>query len=78
MRNVTPLILVKTGVPLPHAVHFQSPTRVWMIIWVRIPDTRRVPDLMRLGTGMIFYSWVSHIPDLNRDGYEVNIFSTRG
>jgi hypothetical protein len=40
-----------------------------MTIWVRVPDTRRVPDPMDMGTGIIFYPRVSPVPDSNRDGY---------
>jgi hypothetical protein len=34
----------------------------------------RVPNLMELGTEMIFYLQLAHIPDPNRDGYGVDIF----
>jgi hypothetical protein len=46
-----------------------------MAIWVRVPDTRRVPDPIGTGTGTIFYLWVAPVPDLNQDGYETGIFS---
>jgi hypothetical protein len=46
-----------------------------MIIWVRVLDTRRVSDLIGTGKRMIFYPRMSHIPDLNQDGYETGIFS---
>jgi hypothetical protein len=29
-------------------------------------------------TGMVFYPWVTPVPDPNRDGYEMDIFFTRG
>jgi hypothetical protein len=47
-----------------------------MAIWVRVPDTRRVPDPTGMGTGMIFYLWVAPVPDPNREGYEMGIFLT--
>jgi hypothetical protein len=34
-----------------------------MIIRIRVSDIRQVPDPM--GTGTIFYSWVTPVPDLN-------------
>jgi hypothetical protein len=34
-----------------------------MTIWVRVPYTRRVPDPMGMGTGMIFYQWVAPVSD---------------
>jgi hypothetical protein len=46
-----------------------------MTIWVRVHDTRRVPDPTGTGTGTIFYPRVAPIPDLNQDGYETDIFS---
>jgi hypothetical protein len=46
-----------------------------MAIRVRVPDTRRVPDLTGMGTGMIFYLQVAPVPDPNRDVYETGIFS---
>jgi hypothetical protein len=45
-----------------------------MAIRVRVPDTRRVPDPMGMGTGMIFYPWVAPVSDPNRDGYGTDIF----
>jgi hypothetical protein len=36
-----------------------------MIIWVRLPDIRRVSDLMDMNMGMIFYLWVTPVPDPN-------------
>jgi hypothetical protein len=47
---------------------------IGMTIWVRVPDTRRVPDLTGMGARMIFYLRVTPVPDLNRDGYEMCIF----
>jgi hypothetical protein len=47
---------------------------VGMVIWVRITDIRRVSNLMGMGMGTIFYSWVVSVSDLNRDGYETDIF----
>jgi hypothetical protein len=44
-----------------------------MAIWVWVPDTHRVPDLM--GTGTLFYPRVAPVPDLNQDVYETGIFS---
>jgi hypothetical protein len=46
-----------------------------MTIQVRIPNTRRVPDPIGMGTGTIFYSRVAPVPDPNRDGYGTSIFS---
>jgi hypothetical protein len=48
---------------------------VGMAIRVRVPDTCRVPDPTGTGTGTIFYPWVAPVPDPNRDGYEMGIFS---
>jgi hypothetical protein len=48
---------------------------IGMAIWVRVPDTRWVPDLTGTGTGTIFYLWVASVPDPNRDGYVMDIFS---
>jgi hypothetical protein len=50
--------------------------QVGMAIQVWVPDTRQVLD--PTGTGMIFYPQVAPVPDLNQDGYETGIFSTRG
>jgi hypothetical protein len=36
-----------------------------MAIRVWVPGTRRVPNLMGTGMGMIFYPWVAPVPDLN-------------
>jgi hypothetical protein len=43
-------------------------------------DIRRLSDSMGIGMGMgmIVYLWVALVSDLNRDGYETDIFSTRG
>jgi hypothetical protein len=46
-----------------------------MAIWVRILGTHRIPDPTGTGTGMIFYSLVSPVPDLKRDDYEAGIFT---
>jgi hypothetical protein len=46
-----------------------------MAIWVRILGTHRIPDTTGTGTGMIFYSLVSPVPDLKRDDYETGIFT---
>jgi hypothetical protein len=46
---------------------------VGMVIWVRVPDTCLLLDSM--GTGMIFYPRVAPVPDPNRDGYGMSIFS---
>jgi hypothetical protein len=35
----------------------------------------RLPDPMGKDMGIIFYSWVTSVPDLNQDGYMMNIFS---
>jgi hypothetical protein len=43
-----------------------------MAIRVRVPDTRRIPDPMGMGT--IFYPWVAPVPDPNQDGYGTGIF----
>jgi hypothetical protein len=40
-----------------------------MAIRIWVPDTRRVPDPMGTGTGMIFYPWVAPVPDPNQDEY---------
>jgi hypothetical protein len=42
-----------------------------MAIRVWVSDTRRVPDSMGTGMGMIFYPWVAPIPDSRciQDGY---------
>jgi hypothetical protein len=48
-----------------------------MAIRVQLPDTCRVPDLTGTGTETIFYPRVAPVPDLNRDGYGMNIFFTR-
>jgi hypothetical protein len=45
-----------------------------MAIQVRVSDTRRVPDPIGTGTGMIFYPRVAPVPDPNRDGYGTGIF----
>jgi hypothetical protein len=39
-----------------------------------LPDICWLPDLMGIGMEMIFYSWLTPVPDLNRDGYEMSIF----
>jgi hypothetical protein len=49
--------------------------RLGMVIWVRVSDIRRVPNPIGMGMGMIFYSYVAHVPDLNWDGYGTGIFS---
>jgi hypothetical protein len=46
-----------------------------MAIRVRVPGTYRVPDPTGPGTGTIFYPRVAPVPDPNRDGYEIGIFS---
>jgi hypothetical protein len=46
-----------------------------MTIQVRLPDTRRVSDPIDMDTGMIFYLRVAPVPDLNQDGYKMDIFS---
>jgi hypothetical protein len=38
---------------------------VGMAIWVRVSDTRRVPDLMGMGTRMIFCLRVAYVLDPN-------------
>jgi hypothetical protein len=48
---------------------------VGMAIRVRVPDTRRVGDPTGTGTEMIFYPRVAAVPDPNRDGYVMGIFS---
>jgi hypothetical protein len=48
-----------------HIVVVVAQIRVGMAIWVRVPDTRRVPDLTGTGTGMIFYPRVAPVPDPN-------------
>jgi hypothetical protein len=45
-----------------------------MIIWVRVPGTCWVPDLTEADMGMIFYPWVTSVPDLNQDGYGADVF----
>jgi hypothetical protein len=49
--------------------------RIGMTIWVRVPDTCRVPDPTGMDTGVIFYPWMTSVPDSNRDGYGTGIFS---
>jgi hypothetical protein len=48
-----------------HIVVVVAQVRVGMAIWVRVPDTRRVPDPTGTGTGMIFYPRVTPVPDPN-------------
>jgi hypothetical protein len=50
-----------------------------MAIRIWVPDTHRVPDPMGpgTGTGMIFYPWVAHVPDPNRDVYFSHLRVTR-
>jgi hypothetical protein len=40
-----------------------------MAIRIQVFDTRRVSDPTGTGTGTIFYLQVTHVPDLNQDGY---------
>jgi hypothetical protein len=47
---------------------------VGMTIQARVSDTRWLSNLMGMNTGMIFYLWMTHIPNLNWDGYETGIF----
>jgi hypothetical protein len=49
--------------------------RLGMTIRVRVPDIRRVPDSMGMGTDTIFYPWVAPVLDPKRDGYGTGIFS---
>jgi hypothetical protein len=48
-----------------------------MAIWVQVSDTRWVLDLTGTDTRMIFYLWVTLVPDLNLDGYFFHPTSTR-
>jgi hypothetical protein len=50
------------------------PHFIGMAIRVWIPDTRRVPDPIGTGMGMVFYPWVAPVPEPNRDGYRTGIF----
>jgi hypothetical protein len=45
-------------------------------IWVRVPDTHWILDLMGMGTGTrtIFYLRVAPVLDPNRDEYGMSIF----
>jgi hypothetical protein len=43
----------------------RGPSPVGMTIRVWISDTRRVPDLMGTGMGMVFYPWVAPVSDPN-------------
>jgi hypothetical protein len=45
---------------------------IGMAIWVRVPDP------MRMGTGTIFYSWISSVPEPKRDRYMPVIFFIHG
>jgi hypothetical protein len=49
-----------------------------MAIRVRVPDTRRIPDPTGTDMEMIFYSRMTPVPDLNRDGYMTGIFPPAG
>jgi hypothetical protein len=58
--------------PVPIGVPFvavQIMSQLGMTIWIRVSDP------MGMGTEMIFYPWVTLVPDPNRDGYETDIFS---
>jgi hypothetical protein len=46
-----------------------------MVIQVRVSDTHRLPDPTGMDMGIIFYLWLTLIPDLNRDGNGAGIFS---
>jgi hypothetical protein len=52
----------------------QEVVQIGMAIWIRVSDTRRVPDPMGMGTGTIFYLCVAPVPDPNRDWYRTGIF----
>jgi hypothetical protein len=45
-----------------------------MVIRVRVPNICWVPDSMGTGIRIIFYPWVTPVPDSNRDGYGTCIF----
>jgi hypothetical protein len=52
-----------------------STTGLGMAIRVRVPDTRRVSGPMGTGMETIFYPQVAPVPNPNRDGYRMGIFS---
>jgi hypothetical protein len=51
--------------PMLLQIRLQGGFLLGMAIRVRVPDTRRVPDPTGTGTGTIFYSWVTPVPDPN-------------
>jgi hypothetical protein len=44
-------------------------SQLGITIWIRVSDP------IGMGTKMIFYLWVTLVPDPNQDGYDTDIFS---
>jgi hypothetical protein len=49
-----------------------------IVIQVRVSNIYYVPDPIVMGMRIIFYSWVTLVSNLNRDGYGTDIFFLTG